>query len=786
MAAPGESRAAAPVEPNAPPGLSRATLRMAFYNVGIVTPQFLGKHFNHHMSRLLQDLHRVLAQIPGLGLLHLCEFGGHGDDVPDAVRVRLQDAFPSWTILFQNNYVLLWRREAIRWITPPALMLLPSAVRTTAHDQNAHEFQIYQCLPAAAAPSLAPITVIHLHNRASTRNPLTEPTKKRIVRWLLGTPPPWVVGGDLNIGRWLFEHTEGGTVGVISDSGNQRNHDVLFHSPDLPLQSLRCCVGRYWSTAGVTSISDAHNVVAAEALLPSAHLRPPPVVAEAADARPTTPATPPEGLALTVHIPVTAAPLDHLSEAAAADTRPSRLTVPELPLTNTPSGVDSSEDPFAADTRMETAGAPMDPTPTALSIPEVPSSTATAPLGLEATSPAAAAREDIPVAALAASSSVDTTPSLTTLPPPTAADARGYIDSEAAADARMDPTPTPSALPPPHFLAAAARLAQDVSMDREVPTDQVPTAPSAKALSRPTAADTRMDTTPGTGTHPPHPMAAVARPDGGLPTEEEADADMDPFRASLLDGDPSRQLNPAALLALLPRPPRYSFRDLAWAYGFDGQEYTWEQFVSFHGDAHVTAPWTFACRVTHDVHRATISVTFFRERLQTVTDIAPAAAELLTILDQFLIDPRLPPVDMPHRVRQMLLQPLWVRRAALETGGYADTIRMPEALCATTWMEWQKWWLDTALLPHQRRKNAKEKRGYWFAHVKNTCGNPVWVKTLLKHGIQYMDALLLALLATRATLPGGSQSRYSAVDARYEGFLRSSSSGGFVPPSSGV
>ena len=39
---------------------------------------------------------------------------------------------------------------------------------------------------------------------------------------------------------------------------------------------------------------------------------------------------------------------------------------------------------------------------------------------------------------------------------------------------------------------------------------------------------------------------------------------------SLLKRDPSTVLKPAALLQLLPRPPYYSYRGLAWAYAFDG------------------------------------------------------------------------------------------------------------------------------------------------------------------------------------------------------------------------
>ena len=477
---------------------------------------------------------------------------------------------------------------------------------------------------------------------------------------------PWLVGGDLNIGRWFFEQGDGGPshVGVISDCGPEQR-DCLFHSPDLPVQRLRCHVGRYFSTAAADAISDAHNVVAAEVLLPSGHPNPPPLVAAAADACPATA----EALAPTAHSPVAVSPVDLAREATAADARASGATLPELPATPAPSGAGSSADPpFAAGARMDAADASLDAIPATPGIPVVPS-TAAAPRLHSETTPAAAARGDIAVPVRAVSPSRPGASSFRAGPLPTAADAR--VDK--ASEVR-----------PPQPLAAAPRPHLHRPPEAEA---IVSTASVSDVALLPTAADARTGTTTATPAIPPtRPVAAVARPDQDLPMDEEADSDMDPFRVSLMRRDPSMVLRPTTLLQLLPRPPDYSYPQLAWAYAFDGQEYTWDQFASFYGAADGDVQWSFACRVTHDVHRATIAVTFFRERLQTVADIAPAAGELLATLDQFLIDPRLPPVDMPQRVRHMLLQPLWVRRAALETGGYADAICMPEALCATTYI----------------------------------------------------------------------------------------------------
>ena len=47
------------------------------------------KHLNS-MSRLSADIKKIMKEFPGLAVLHLCEFGTHGDQVPVIVQDRLK------------------------------------------------------------------------------------------------------------------------------------------------------------------------------------------------------------------------------------------------------------------------------------------------------------------------------------------------------------------------------------------------------------------------------------------------------------------------------------------------------------------------------------------------------------------------------------------------------------------------------------------------------------------------------------------------------------------------
>ena len=64
----------------------------------------------------------------------------------------------------------------------------------------------------------------------------------------------------------------------------------------------------------------------------------------------------------------------------------------------------------------------------------------------------------------------------------------------------------------------------------------------------------------------------------------------------------------------------------------------------------------------------------------------------------------------------------------------ADSQLMSESMFTTTWLDWQRAWCEAELTPRQWRQNSVRKRGYFSAYLKRTCGNPVWVKALLKHG----------------------------------------------------
>ena len=60
---------AAPAEP------IFATLRLAFYNVGLQTAQLqpTAPRWTEYMSRLCNDVRRIFSDIPDLAILHLCE-----------------------------------------------------------------------------------------------------------------------------------------------------------------------------------------------------------------------------------------------------------------------------------------------------------------------------------------------------------------------------------------------------------------------------------------------------------------------------------------------------------------------------------------------------------------------------------------------------------------------------------------------------------------------------------------------------------------------------------------
>ena len=74
---------------------------------------------------------------------------------------------------------------------------------------------------------------------------------------------------------------------------------------------------------------------------------------------------------------------------------------------------------------------------------------------------------------------------------------------------------------------------------------------------------------------------------------------------------------------------------------------------------------------------------------------------------------------------------------------------------------------------------AGAARGFFLAYLNRTCGNPVWVKALLKHGTKYLAPLLLTLLEARAANPisRGGRVLWRHVDAEYDSWLASS---GFV------
>ena len=122
-------------------------LNAAFYNVGIQSTQLdpRAQRYQEHMRRLEYDLGEIIRTLPELHALHLCEFGGHGEEVIQQVRDRVMQILGSkWSGVWDNNYVVFWRPSRLRMVQAPALGEVSARVRTQpAH--NPHTFQSYTC-----------------------------------------------------------------------------------------------------------------------------------------------------------------------------------------------------------------------------------------------------------------------------------------------------------------------------------------------------------------------------------------------------------------------------------------------------------------------------------------------------------------------------------------------------------------------------------------------------------------------------------------------------------------
>ena len=255
---------------------------------------------------------------------------------------------------------------------------------------------------------------------------------------------------------------------------------------------------------------------------------------------------------------------------------------------------------------------------------------------------------------------------------------------------------------------------------------------------------------------------------GAVPADPPA---LDPFAERLLTLDAAAPLTPQALLTVLAPPPPYFYARLKLAYGFDGQKYTEAEMLQYYGPEHGPATWDLACRVTHDVNRAVIGLGYLNAHLGDVARLHATAAAVAEAVHSILLDPSLPDTPIEDRLRGLLLQPLWIRREALESRGHVG-LSLPATLSddefMQTWTAWQRSWAAAALTPQQARQPANKRRSYFFAAVKRSCGNPVWVKSVIKHGVHHIHHLLLTLMAVREDAGADHPTNlWQNVDDRY-------------------
>ena len=240
-------------------------LHAAFYNVGMQSAQLDQTTQRHmeHMHRLEYDLGQIVRTLPELHVLHLCEFGTHGDHVPQHVRDRVTHVLGNnWSVAWDNNYVVLWKPSRLRMVDGPALEEVSTRVRAHQDVEKPHTYQRYTCCVEAGHGRSCPVKVIHVHHRSSKMHRWSNKAAERGLQWLQGLTADstaWLIGGDLNTPQFP-EAT------CVFDA-RATPSDLALASSSLNPNSLVCRVGRHF--AGAASISDAHSVVAVELWLPN-------------------------------------------------------------------------------------------------------------------------------------------------------------------------------------------------------------------------------------------------------------------------------------------------------------------------------------------------------------------------------------------------------------------------------------------------------------------------------------------------------------------------------------
>ena len=716
-------------------------LQFAFYNVGIQSEMLRpeARRHTHHMSKLCRDLRQLLASLPNLSLLHLCEFGGHGHEIPASVQTRLTTEFSGWTWCFQNNYVLAYRSEEVTFVQEPYLVTLPPTVRSAGIGQSAHTCQTYQCILRGVA--MNPVTVIHLHSRSSKEHVLKEGARKRIVQWLLNHfGSSWLLGGDFNTEIWQMEQFAAPTRLLFVADPSQRmfRRDYVCHTTDMSVELLPCKVGHHYG-----GVSDAHNVVACSLLA---------LFAGSVTAR--------------------AVPAPPLPQPNTSVSRASLLSIPlTIPETVPPPPPRAQTPPPSSDSNSSVHESPR-PSPKLQVCTPAPT-----PLPDSTPSP--------PVQSLPVDSEFNPQRGITesegaAWPPPSSDSVSARIVPD---NVSIESSDSVSARVVPDHVALGEDSVSARVVRRHLPTAAAPFddeaswhSASSGVRSCSTAPWTFVDVPPASvvsaasGFPPSAELLAAIHTDvsaqpspiapAQLPLQQMDNKDaalpLDPLAAQVLTLEADDFSTATTLLQMLPPPPEYPYQELAKAYSFDGHVYSYQEVIGHYGPQQGHAEWLFSCRVTHDVLSAIQTLGYVHARLSEVEALHPMATTLMTALRKILLPNDRAGVPSGIHLPKILVQPLWVRRKAFEADGASGeslTARMDDARFQAVWKDWLESWCRGGLTWKQWQQNSRTRRGYFFAMLNRECGNRMWCQAIVKHGAHSLADLLLALMAVKHETP---------------------------------
>ena len=728
------------------------------------------------MRRLENDLSAIvrLRSVPDLVALHLCEFGGHGAVVPEHVRQRVARVVGSdWSVVWHNNYVLLWKPARVRMVEEPVLQQVPTQVRAHGDSSNPHTFQMYTCEVEAPHGRSGPLKVVHVHHRSSRSHKWTSGSQGRGLAWLrelTAHSSAWLIGGDLNTPSYLVGSRFVDAT-CIFDSGSKPT-DLALASASLNPGNVTCRVGKHFGLTG--SISDAHNVVAVELHLSNvspasaadmaplsskAPPRPkrsapkgPPATAASAASRPWTPpppATPPPGGNMNPPPPAPATPPPNPSPAAGL-TMP--MPPPATPLVQSvpqpPPGLGDSTQSLHVDTpppstlssHVETPP----PSSSGMSTPEPPP-VVTRPKSGEPQSPASRqsgpgsqtmhvdTRQEQPVAVPVPKSTImyppglcdPFEPSMDICQPVPGAIQQRHFDL---------PQPQPAALQEASDRQALAHQDQPHQAPAQDATQQQPVGEmsAGSAASRPVAL---LDGREHDGTEPvDHKDAEVVR-------QFQKYFGIDMTCEQVME-----------LFEKGEAPP--TFVQSGKVMAFDTNMYSYEEFTVFYGTVAGTEQWNFAKRVLQDLLLALHHVQKITNFLRLYAEVHPQVETMRDAVFKFLLDPTRPCQhgDEPRVivVMRMLLRPLWVRRQRLEQE-HGALPRFPQELApevlGEVFNEWQHAWYQSNEVT---MRDPKKLRNAWFAHLKQRCGGAPWAKLLMQYEPGRMSDLLPVVLDVRA------------------------------------